>query len=240
MKYLIDLTMLYEVDTGMIMINGEEESSIKLSNQAGRLLYELIINNGKTLDRDDLIKKVWEDHGFSGSSVSLNVAISEIRKAFRTLGCDPLLIKTIRGKGFSLAAHIEHHTVRPPVISTLSEESASEAFDTLAHKKDADPPKQIISLHRLFISLCTLLLIIVTGTAVLLLHQRDSYAESLKDSDMHLLGKVDRCTIYLIDKNMYQPRQHYFNHVKEVIASQHIDCQHQVADAYYSVMTPTY
>ncbi len=51
MKYLIDLTMLYEVDTGMIMINGEEESSIKLSNQAGRLLYELIINNGKTLDR---------------------------------------------------------------------------------------------------------------------------------------------------------------------------------------------
>lgn len=32
MKYLIDLTMLYEVDTGMIMINGEEESSIKLSN----------------------------------------------------------------------------------------------------------------------------------------------------------------------------------------------------------------
>lgn len=93
MKYLIDLTMLYEVDTGMIMINGEEESSIKLSNQAGRLLYELIINNGKTLDRDDLIKKVWEDHGFSGSSVSLNVAISEIRKAFRTLGCDPLLIK---------------------------------------------------------------------------------------------------------------------------------------------------
>ena len=61
MKYLIDLTMLYEVDTGMIMINGEEESSIKLSNQAGRLLYELIINNGKTLDRDDLIKKVWED-----------------------------------------------------------------------------------------------------------------------------------------------------------------------------------
>lgn len=66
MKYLIDLTMLYEVDTGMIMINGEEESSIKLSNQAGRLLYELIINNGKTLDRDDLIKKVWEDQRRSG------------------------------------------------------------------------------------------------------------------------------------------------------------------------------
>ena len=79
MKYLIDLAMLYEVDSGVIMINGEEESSIKLSNQAARLLYELIINNGKTLDRDDLIKKVWEDRGFSGSSVSLNVAIRKVR-----------------------------------------------------------------------------------------------------------------------------------------------------------------
>lgn len=126
----------------------------------------------------------------------------------------PFTDKNDTWQGFSLAAHIEHHTVRPPVVSTLSEQSASESFDTLAHKKDADPPKQLISLHRLFISLCTLLLITVIGTAVLLLHQRDSYAESLKDSDMHLLGKVDRCTVYLIDKNMYQPRQHYFNHVK--------------------------
>lgn len=233
MKYLIDLTMLYEVDTGMIMINGEEESSIKLSNQAGRLLYELIINNGKTLDRDDLIKKVWEDHGFSGSSVSLNVAISEIRKAFRTLGCDPLLIKTIRGKGFSLAAHIEHHTVRPPVVPALNEQSASEVNDALLHKKDADPPKRIITVPALLISL-GMLLVLVIGAVILLLHQRVSYADSMNDSDMHLLGKVDRCTVYLIDKNMFQPRQHYFNHVKEVIAKQHIDCQHQVADAYYS------
>jgi DNA-binding winged helix-turn-helix (wHTH) protein len=147
MKYLIDLAMLYEVDTGMIMINGEEESSIKLSNQAARLLYELIINNGKTLDRDELIKKVWEERGFSGSSVSLNVAISEIRKAFRTLGRDPLLIKTIRGKGFSLAAHIEHHTVRPPVVQSVTEYTASEESEPLLQERAPDPPNRIRVWH---------------------------------------------------------------------------------------------
>jgi DNA-binding winged helix-turn-helix (wHTH) protein len=237
MKYLIDLAMLYEVDTGMIMINGEEESSIKLSNQAARLLYELIINNGKTLDRDELIKKVWEERGFSGSSVSLNVAISEIRKAFRTLGRDPLLIKTIRGKGFSLAAHIEHHTVRPPVVQSVTEYPALEESEPLIQKREPDPPNRIRLWPAAFISFCAVSLTVILGVALFMIHQKESFAETLKESDIHLLGKVDRCTVYLIDKNMYQPRQYYFNRVKEVIARQHIDCEHQVADVYYSNFT---
>lgn len=163
MKYLIDLAMLYEVDSGVIMINGEEESSIKLSNQAARLLYELIINNGKTLDRDDLIKKVWEDRGFSGSSVSLNVAISEIRKAFRSLGRDPLLIKTIRGKGFSLAAHIEHHTVRPPV--SAPEKIVAEAPDVVTQQRD--PPARLRRRDSGFTTLCVMALVVIAGIAAL-------------------------------------------------------------------------
>ncbi|MGX5087727.1 winged helix-turn-helix domain-containing protein [Enterobacter sp. UPMP2052] len=234
MKYLIDLAMLYEVDTGMIMVNGEEESSIKLSNQAARLLYELIINNGKTLDRDDLIKKVWEEHGFSGSSVSLNVAISEIRKAFRILGRDPMLIKTIRGKGFSLAAHIEHHTVRPPVAPPVPELPKADETDLLIPQRDPDPPKRFHHFHTLFITLCVVMLVVIAGIAGFLIYQTSSSADSLKESDIHLLGKVDRCTVYLVDKNMFEPRQYYFNRVKEVIASRHIDCEHQTADAYYS------
>lgn len=233
MKYLIDLAMLYEVDTGMIMINGEEESSIKLSNQAARLLYELIINNGKTLDRDDLIKKVWEEHGFSGSSVSLNVAISEIRKAFRILGRDPMLIKTIRGKGFSLAAHIEHHTVRPPVTPPTPEQTLVEESHIQIQQRDPDPPKRYRHMHTAFIILCAVCLVAIVGFAHLFF-QKQSYADNMKDSDVHLLGKVDRCTVYLIDKNMFQPRQFYFNRVKEVIAKRQIDCEHQIADAYYS------
>ena len=231
MKYLIDLAMLYEVDAGVIMINGEEESSIKLSSQAARLLYELVINNGKTLDRDDLIKKVWEDHGYTGSSVSLNVAISEIRKAFRSLGRDPLLIKTIRGKGFSLAAHIEHHTVRPPV-APAPEKIAVEVPDIATQRRDAPAPLQ--RRDRGFTSPVVMALVAIAGIAALFFYQMTRVADKSKDDDIHLLGKIERCTVYLIDNNMYQPWQAYFNRAKELIARQHIDCKHQAADAYYS------
>ncbi|MEJ8832705.1 winged helix-turn-helix domain-containing protein [Enterobacter cloacae] len=230
MKYLIDLAMLYEVDSGVIMINGEEESSIKLSNQAARLLYELIINNGKTLDRDDLIKKVWEDRGFSGSSVSLNVAISEIRKAFRSLGRDPLLIKTIRRKGFSLAAHIEHHTVRPPVAAP--EKMVAETVDIVTQQRD--PPEGLRRRDSGFTTLFVMALVAIMGIAALLFYQNMRVADRPKESDIYRLGKIDRCTVYLIDKNMYQPLQVYLNRAKEAIVRQHIDCEHQAADAYYS------
>lgn len=205
MKYIIDLTMLYEVDTGIIMINGEEESSVKLSNQAGRLLYELITNNGKTLDRDELIKKVWDDHGFSGSSVSLNVAISEIRKVFRTLGGDPLLIKTIRGKGFSFAGYIEHHTVRPPVVLSLSEQSIPKEPDILLHKKDQYPPKRIITVHMLFILLCMLLLIfILAATVFFFTKENPSYSDSVNVSDCVFRPKPTQGET--IDSDLILPR----------------------------------
>lgn len=235
MKYLIELSMLYEVDTGIIMIEGEEETSLKLSNQAGRLLYELIINNGKTLNRDELIKSVWEDRGFIGSSVSLNVAISEIRKAFRTLGSDPLLIKTVRGKGFSLSAHIEHHTVRPPVIAPVADLTRREEYPVVPRRNILDSSTPIMSQHRVFLSLCFLVLIVFISAVVLLFCWQPSFAGNVKDPDRLLLGNVNRCQVYLLDKNLFQPPQYYFNRVKSFMAAQHIDCDRQFTEAYYSL-----
>ncbi len=43
MKYLIDGKMLYEVDTALVLLINEPEVNVKLSNQASRLLYQLVI-----------------------------------------------------------------------------------------------------------------------------------------------------------------------------------------------------
>lgn len=228
MKYLIDLKMLYEVDTGIIMIHGEEESSLRLSNQASRLLYELIINNGRILERDDLIKKVWEDHGFSGSSVSLNVAISEIRKAFRNLGRDPGLIKTVRGKGFSLAAHIEHHTIRPPVSRPPAESPApylQEASDNIYPNKE----KGIVLLP-----VTLLVVLIIAAAAFLFIELKGQAFDRLDISDIHMIGKERQCTIYLVDKNMYEPASFYLKRIKQEMHSWRVDCDSQPADIYFS------
>lgn len=53
----------------------------------------------------DVDKKVWEEYGFSGSSISLNVAVSEIRKAFKLLGRETAPIKTLAKVGFCFYRH---------------------------------------------------------------------------------------------------------------------------------------
>lgn len=107
MKYEINITMVYDFDIHIIKIKGEEERYVRLSKPASRLLYELIANNNVVLKRNYLIYNVWERYGHKGSDISLNVAISEIRKAFRQLNGDPMIIKTLRKVGFMLSAHID-------------------------------------------------------------------------------------------------------------------------------------
>lgn len=108
MPYLINIAMVYDSDASIIKIKGEEDRCVRLSGQASRLLHELIISNNHALERNYLIFKVWEQYGYPGSSISLNVAVCELRKAFRQLNGDPMIIKTLRGIGFMLSADIDH------------------------------------------------------------------------------------------------------------------------------------
>lgn len=108
MKYLINITMIYDSVAGTLRANNEEdEGYVRLSKQASRLLHELIRHHQQVLERNYLIWKVWEENGGTGSSMSLNVAISEIRRAFRQLNSDPMLIQTLRSVGFTLLASVE-------------------------------------------------------------------------------------------------------------------------------------
>lgn len=113
MKYILNIMMVYDSKAGVIQVKDEGERCVRLSKPASRLLHELIINNRQVVERHYLIFKVWEEHGSTGSSVSLNVAISEIRKAFRRLDGDPALIETLRRVGFRLSANIEYHHSEP-------------------------------------------------------------------------------------------------------------------------------
>lgn len=235
MKYLIDMSMLYEVDTCTISIDGEEESSIRLSNQASRLLYELILNSGKMLERDYLIKKVWEDHGFTGSSVSLNVAISEIRKAFKNLGRDPMLIKTLRGKGFSLKAHIEHHTVRPreitpPVIVTQETDEMTVISDRTLNANATMPPKLRAKFTVVLVLLIVAVLISAGVYYFLLMRSKLTFIEQ----EAHFIGKVDNCSLYVIDKNFLEGNNDYTTMVTNEMKYHKVDCNGRNVDLYYS------
>lgn len=153
MIHSISPAIAYNSETNEIFIINNEDISIRLSKQASRLLLVLVRNNGLILSRDYLINNVWESHGFSGSSISLNVAISEIRKAFRILGQEPTLIKTHRGKGFSLE-YIENDT-----ITAIAEiHDIQQKSDHPPKQKNTDVKQRIWYTQRNFLLLLVLLL----------------------------------------------------------------------------------
>lgn len=211
------------------MLAGEEESSVRLSNQASRLLHEMVINCGSVLERDYLIEKVWEEYGYTGSSISLNVAVSEIRKVFRSLGFEAGLIKTIRGRGFCLQCEVTPDMV--PIDVGNSESTNHTVTNLLINNKLIKLPQ---SKNRNKVIFCFLILTLI-GCALFLVNKRDEdFTSNSSLRDIHNVGNIGTCTFYLIDKNMYKPVAYYFDLIKSEVDALKVDCKHRSVDVYYS------
>ncbi|MFV8797882.1 winged helix-turn-helix domain-containing protein [Yersinia enterocolitica] len=107
MKYILNFSLVFTPELRNLVLLGNDDAELTLSAPASRLLAELIKSNGVTLSRDELLKSVWEDYGFAGSNSNLNSYISEIRKAFTSLGCDSKMIETIPKIGLQFSANVE-------------------------------------------------------------------------------------------------------------------------------------
>lgn len=230
-KYLIDYRMLYEVDAALVLLIDEPEVNIKLSNQAGRLLYQLVINSGRELTREALIETVWENQGFTGSSVSLNVAISEIRKVFRQLGHDPGLINTIRKKGFCLNAHVEHHTVRPaarkPEVETWAEAN-------VGFSKPQVVTEATVRRNPAMLMLAILLVAIIAGVGLMLLSWFGN-ADTFEPTELVFLGQHEQCGLWLIGSRRDPDNPEFLlKAIDHQLSAWQIDCRKNKADVFFS------
>lgn len=81
-----------------------EDESIELSDKESRLLKIFALHPNQTIDRDRLLKEVWEDDGvFVGRS--LDVFVSKLRKKLQH--DRSLRIANVHGKGYKLETGIE-------------------------------------------------------------------------------------------------------------------------------------
>lgn len=77
----------------------EEEEKISLTHREAHLLYHLLMNKNKIMDRSLVLKQLWGDDDFF-STRSMDVFISKLRKK---LSRDPSIeILNIRGYGYKL------------------------------------------------------------------------------------------------------------------------------------------
>lgn len=152
MKYIINLTIIFDPKGRELVLKNDSQLSLGLSKPATRLLNELVNNSNIDLSRDQLIKRVWEDYGFSPSNATLNNHISELRKAFESLGANKDIIITLPRLGFRLQAEIypivlTASNVNNPVVQTentpLLKEDAAMVIDASTVESSTDNGKKI-------------------------------------------------------------------------------------------------
>jgi len=85
-----------DADARRVVRDGEE---ISLTPKEFDLLALLLANAGSVVRRERLMSEVWDENWF-GSTKTLDVHMSALRRKLGDDGADPELITTIRGVGF--------------------------------------------------------------------------------------------------------------------------------------------
>jgi DNA-binding winged helix-turn-helix (wHTH) protein len=116
MKYIINNSVVFDVSTANLSIQGDEARSVTIPAPACRLLNEFIRYEGQPITREHLLKHVWEDYGFAVSSANLNNNVSALRRSFLSLEQKSPIITTIPRFGFQFDAQVQ---------AILSDESES-------------------------------------------------------------------------------------------------------------------
>ncbi|CAI0952051.1 MULTISPECIES: winged helix-turn-helix domain-containing protein [Serratia] len=214
------------------MLRNNNQLTVGLSNPATRLLNELIKNNKIELTRETLIKRVWEDYGFSPSSATLSNHISELRKAFEALGVSKNILVTVPRIGFKMEAEIH------PEITTLKEPAAAENIEHIPSPRepvpegknaplliDAELEKTPRRMKKPVIFLVLVLVAIATAFFTL-----------TKDDEPTLVGVQDKCNIYILDDNKQSTE--LFDKARNMLTSEKIDCTQVARDIFYMEARP--
>lgn len=108
------------------------DTTTKLSASETKILQYLIDNNGEIISRDKLLEIGWPDKVVVPNS--LNVAIANLRKAFKTKN---EIIITIKGAGFTIAKNtFIQHQIQPEIVSDSDHVTTSQSTAASLNKEE--------------------------------------------------------------------------------------------------------
>lgn len=235
MKYIINLNLVFDPDARVLALKNDINLSVDLSKPATRLLSELIIHNNVTLVREDLIKTVWVDYGFSPSHSSLSNHISELRKAFESLGLNREVIITVPRTGFRMEAEIHPITKSDEIVKEIATEVKNTSImDEILHYRDEQDLPQTENRPdtegkftrcrtRIFWAIGLLSVSVVAGIIFFILSKKDV---------VKFVATKEKCNIYSL--NNLKPPAGFIKNVNNMIETEGIDCTSKAADIYYT------
>lgn len=227
MKYVINLVIIFDPYQRTLTLNNNPQTAIELSKPSCRVFNELIKNQGTNLTRDELLKAAWEDFGFPASNASLNNCISEIRKAFISLGVEDKIITTIQRIGFKLEANIHpapesNENNQPEQNKTKHDETKLKNTVNLNEKITTVTLSRWIRGNRTLSVL--IVFFIVVGAAVV-------GAISPPANHLALIGTYEMCNIYSTNGEKKPPSFSF--RAEEMLKKTSIDCSQEEQDVFY-------
>jgi len=230
MKYIIDLCVIYDANACRLQLIDNDESSIRISNPASRLLIEMLTHPNLPLKREMLIKKVWEEYGFSGSSISLNVAVSEIRKAFKLLGRETSPIKTLAKVGFCFTAMIDIYPSPQIAVNETPPSFVSAPLTPLPQvaARDNTPPQKKVKISAIA-AICGVFFPLLIVSTLYPIEPADQPRENLVP-----LGKKENCNLYSLDADKHIDDELEKRMVNQALEGSGVDCIASKADIYFS------
>lgn len=91
------------VDLGRREITTPAGATRAIPQREGELLAYLAASAGRAISRDELLERVWRLDPRGGSTRSVDMAVARLRELMDDDAAEPVVIRTVRGKGYALA-----------------------------------------------------------------------------------------------------------------------------------------
>lgn len=237
MKYLINQHVTYDSNQGLLYTS-DVDDAIKLTTTLNRLLLVLAQNNGEVLDRETLLRRVWEEHNQVVSDNNLNSSVSVLRRHLASF-FDEEVISTIPKVGIKFSANLTFITPEEQP-EEQSEEMIVETHPTLSTsfepslendeiKTEAAVKKSYILNNRYL----EITLIVVIIFCLLYLFKSYFFANRTEYPEV---GQIDQCSIrYINSYHKADTRTMSFSVLKERLKKLDIDCKKPATVFYYNV-----
>lgn len=225
MKYIINLSVVFDADAKVLVLKNDPHLYVELSKPATRLLCELIINNNVTMVREDIIKTVWVDYGFSPSKASLSNHISELRKAFDSLGLTKEIIITEPKIGFRMEAEIHPVIKKTEISKDIVNDDDISLNDIVLSEPENRTAK---ARENTWFKTGTIILGLIALSVTAGYH----FFSSSKKEAIRLVTTKGMCHIYGMSNT--PPPANFIANASNMIENEKIDCTHETADIYYT------
>lgn len=234
MKYIINKIIVFDLTARVLMLKNDPQLAVELSKPASRLLSEFIECNNVTLIREDIIKRVWENYGFTPSKGNLNNGISELRKAFDSLGLNGEIIITVPRTGFRMEADI-HPVLR---FEEATSERETEAMKPVPSALPSFSRTRLLSRIRKLDDRVTTdknHVLIVSSIFITMVAAMFFFTWP-KSEPIRLVTTIGTCNIFGL--NNAELSSDFTIDLSKMIESEGVNCINDSADIYYTNSMP--